>query len=139
MTMKNVFKSHPHFNTASRKLTVMQKEGEQKYVGVYISVYYVDCADECRNFIYTLTVLNKWNHRIYQFIHQYTSPVGIDTFTGYHYEGLHLSITSPQDPCGRHPVCTVQYSSHKSVQNPGMRTDTVIKVRERLWYLQSKR
>ena len=59
MTKKYVFKSHPHSNTASRKLTVIQKEGKQKYAGVYISDDYVECADECRNFIYTLTVLNK--------------------------------------------------------------------------------
>ena len=130
------FKSHPDFNTTSRKLTVIQKEGEQKYIGVYIKVDYLSCAEECRNFTYTLTVLQKWKHRIYQ----YTNPVGTDMFTGYHYDGLHLSISSPQDECGIHPHCTIEYSSKKSVQKARKAsTSRVTRFGARIWYFQPKR
>ena len=130
------FKSHPDFNTTFRKLTVIQKEGEEKYVGVYIKVDYSSCAEECRKLTYTLTVLQKWKHRIYQ----YTNPVGTDMFTGYHYDGLHLSISSPQDACGIHSHCTIKYSSKKSVQTARKAsTSRVTRFGARIWYFQPER
>ena len=133
---KFYFKSHPDFKTTSRKLTVIQKEGEQKYIGVYIKVDYLSCAEECRKLTYTLTVLQKWKHRIYQ----YTKPVGTDMFTGYHYDGLHLSISSPQDECGIHPHCTITYSSKKSVQTAReASTSRVTRFGARIWYFQPER
>ena len=130
------FKTDPHFFTTSKRLTVIQKEGNKKYDGVYIKVVYEDCPEECKIFTYTLTILQKWRGRIYQ----YTKPVGTETFTGHFYQGLKLTITRPRDMCGKYSHCEISYFSTKSVQNAEMTSNaSVTELYGRLLYFQSKR
>ena len=136
VSVKFFFKPDPYFNITAKQLTVTQKEGDVPYVGVVVRVAYQDCPEECRTFIYTLTVLQRWRERIYQ----YTNPVGTDTFTGYFYQGLKLTVARPQDICGRHLYCTITYSLIKSMQTFEMASNTNVTILDRrTWHFRSKR
>ena len=130
------FENNSNDTNYNKQLNVFQKEGRIKHVGRYINVVYGKCPVDCRNFTYTLLILDKDK----QLIYKYTSPVGAHIFTGYFYHGLKLSITRPLETCGRHPSCEISYSFYKPHYNVGRYpTKRVVDRQTRKWHFNQRR
>ena len=72
--------------------------------GHEITVRYVKCPLECRNYRYNTFVISEDSKTVYE----YTADVGQSTSTGHYHRGYKVSILVPDKLCSQHISCTLE-------------------------------
>ena len=88
-----------YFMVANKRFPIRNNHHDFMYIGNghvnkghIVSVHYMSCPEQCRNFKYSIFVRNIND----QDIVQYTTDVGMRTFTGYYNRGYRVSIILPK-------------------------------------------